>query len=434
MVKANDFTQKDFTKVMTGLGITPADGPFAVAVSGGPDSMALSLLFSGWGEASYLTFDHGLREGSQKEAEQVGRWLKQRGLSHKILTWHGEKPATGIQAAARTARYRALEGWCRDHGIKALVLAHTRDDQAETFLMRLIRGSGVDGLAAMAPVAPPLSGPDSPRLVRPLLGVSKQALKEYLTSAGQPWVEDPSNQNLDFMRVKVRKLLGDTEIEGFTAETLAKTAARMARVKEVLGGRTQGVLEKALVVSRFGFGELDVAEFHKAHEEIALRALSRMLIFFGGGGYPTRLEQVERLCHALGQKEFKGATLAGCLLEPKPKSKGVITFSREVAAISDVLTLKPGERGLWDRRFELYLDKKGAAGEVRALGQNGWWELRLENPDLKALNIPLNAILGFPALYRGGKLSEVPHLKIPEKGRTLSVQVKDYFDFARFRP
>ena len=383
--------------------------------------MALALLFKDWAEATYLTFDHGLRIESKAEALQVKAWLAAKGLRHEILTWRGEKPTTGIQAAARQARYRALEGWCRNFGVKYLFLAHTRDDQAETFLMRLFRGSGVDGLAAMAPLSSPVTGPGGPRLVRPFLDVAKAGLVATLKAAGQEWIKDPSNENLDFLRVQVRKSLRESEIEGFDTNTLAKTAARMARVKDLLDDLTREVLEKALFVSPFGFGELDVAAFQTGHEEIALRALSRMLVFFGGGGYPPRLEQVERLYHALEQKDFKGATLAGCQLEPKPKTKGKIIFSREVAAIRDVLTLKPGGRGHWDGRFELYLDGQGAAGKVRALGQDGWQEIKAENPDLKALKIPYNAILGLPALYRGGKLYQVPHLQIPEKGGTLSV-------------
>ena len=136
---------------MAALGLSPGDGPFAVATSGGPDSMALALLFKDWGEATFLTFDHRLRKESKAEALQVKAWLAASGQPHEILTWRGAKPAAGIQAAARQARYQALEGWCRERGVKYLFLAHTRDDQAETFLIRLLRGSGVDGLAAMAP-------------------------------------------------------------------------------------------------------------------------------------------------------------------------------------------------------------------------------------------------------------------------------------------
>jgi len=414
-------THKDFSTLMDGLGLAPSDGPFAVAVSGGPDSMALTLLMKAWGETTTLTFDHGLRKESAKEAQQVGMWVKDLGLKHEILTWAGEKPATGIQAAARQARYQALEGWCRDHGINYLLLAHTLNDQAETFLMRLMRGSGVDGLSAMAPLSPPVKHPDGPQLARPLLSTPKTVLIETLDAAGQDYIRDPSNENPDFLRVQVRQLLAETDIEGFNAETLTKTAARMARVRNLLEGLTNDLLKTCLSVSFYGFGELDLRKWRGAHEEVELRALSRMLVYFGGGNYPPRLEQVERLSNSLGDKTFSGATLAGCRLDPKPKHPGMIILSREVAAIRHVFHLKPGEQGIWDGRFEVQLDKKGSSGEVHALGKDGWTAVKKQKPELKDLSIPHNVILGLPALFREGRLKEVPHLKFPETGGHLSV-------------
>ena len=411
-------TSKEFADHMAALGLKPEDGPFAVAVSGGPDSMALALLFKDWAKASYLTFDHGLRAESKTEARQVKDWLTKLDLQCEILTWEGEKPTSGIQAAARHARYQAMENWCGNHGVKYLAVAHTRDDQAETFLIRLFRGSGVDGLAAMAPISPPISHPGGPKLLRPLLDVSKARLIATLKAAGQDWIEDPSNENEDFLRVQVRKALGNSDIEGFDIQTLAKTATRMARAKGLLQGLTDEVLEDALVVSAYGFGALDVAKLLTVHEEIGLRALSRMLVYFGGGGYPPRLEAVERLYNTLGRKSFKGATLAGCQLDPK--SGGKIIISREVAAIKHVLPLKPNETGLWDGRFEVHLNRGGSAGDIRALGQDGWLEILSVNPDLKALDIPLNVIFGLPAFFNKESLQEIPHLNIPQKGGHLS--------------
>lgn len=168
----------------------------AVAVSGGPDSLALAFLAAAWaakrrGRIVALTVDHGLRKDSGKEARTVGRWLNDAGVAHHILTWKGPKPRTGIQAAARNARYRLLREWCRRQGILHLLVAHTRDDQAETFLLRLHRESGVAGLAAM----PAISEEPDLRILRPLLTLPKARLIATLQARKQEWIEDPSNKN-----------------------------------------------------------------------------------------------------------------------------------------------------------------------------------------------------------------------------------------------
>jgi len=147
----------EFDKLMAEAGLRPG-AEIAVAVSGGGDSMALCLLAHGWcerhrGSLHALTVDHGLRAGSDGEAEGVGTWLTRLNISHDVLRWLGPKPATGLQAKARDARYGLMTEWAKARGIADILVAHNLEDQAETFLMRLERGAGIDGLAAMAPVA-----------------------------------------------------------------------------------------------------------------------------------------------------------------------------------------------------------------------------------------------------------------------------------------
>lgn len=419
MTMAAPYTSQEFAREMAALGLTPGDGPFAVATSGGPDSMALALLFAGWGKATYLIFDHGLRDGSAAEARQVGQWLENKGYSHKILTWQGAKPTSDIQARARAARYQALEGWCRSNGVTALLLGHTHDDQAETFFMRLLRGSGVDGLAAMAAVAPPVSDNNGPKLVRPLLGVAKARLKEFLNAEGQDYITDPSNENPAFLRVQVRRLLAASDIEGFNADTLVKTASRMARVKRVLDSLTREVLKTSLQVFDEGYGRLDTPGLLAAPEEIGLRALSKALVAFGGGRYPPRLEKLERLYQALKAKDFSGATLAGCQIFPD--HDGFIYFCREASEISQTLSLSPGEKAIWDRRFEVSLKAGGTPGEVRALGESGWTSLVQDHPGLKQTPIPFPVKVGLPALFSSGEVVEVPHLHFPASNGHLAI-------------
>ena len=174
-----------------------AEWPGAVAVSGGADSLALLLLLADWAAETErpppigLTVDHGLQPGSKRVAQQVIARAKRHGLTTHLLCWTGRKPTADIEAAARDARYRLTGNWCQANGVRSLYVAHSQDDQAETFLLRLIRGSGVDGLAAMAAAAPfPAPNRENLRLARPLLSVSRAKLRGFLINRGETWFED----------------------------------------------------------------------------------------------------------------------------------------------------------------------------------------------------------------------------------------------------
>ena len=201
----------------------------ALAVSGGPDSMALMHLAVRWlnlkgrkpASIAVLTVDHGLRPEAAEEAAFVATRAAGLGFAHATLAWAGQKPKTGIQAAAREARYGLMTAYCREHGIGCLVTAHTEDDQAETFLMRLRRGSGLDGLAAMAAV----SDRGGVTIVRPLLGLSKARLTAYLRSLGVPFASDPSNSNASFERVRLRHAM-----KALAAAGIARPALGLERI------------------------------------------------------------------------------------------------------------------------------------------------------------------------------------------------------------
>lgn len=405
MTNPEPLTDKEFSNILGGLGIGPKDGPFAVAVSGGPDSMALALLFSKFAEAQYLTFDHGLRPDSAGEANQVHDWLEAKGLSHNILKWTGEKPKTGIQAAARKARYQAMEGWCNKNQVKYLTTAHHMEDQAETFLMRLFKGSGIDGLSAMALKSAGLTESEI-TLLRPLLGVSRERLKATLKAQKQEWLEDPSNENLSFTRIKIRKLLessGDLD-----HKTLAATAGRLAKVKGFLDDLTENLLAQVFEIHSPGYGVLDRARFLKAPSEIALRALSKSLVFISQSDYPPSLEKLERLFNSLQKPEFRGATLQGCQISYSPEKR--IMIGREARDAAEVLELKPGEERLWDRRFKVVFKGGDAPFKVKALGERGWQNLAREDPAVKEIDIPHPVRASLPAFFRGGEVILVPHL------------------------
>jgi tRNA(Ile)-lysidine synthase len=200
-----------FSAALTKLGSFEAAPRLAVAVSGGPDSLALVFLAVEWcrarnGEVIALTVDHKLRPESEREAAQVATWMADYGIAHHILDWEGPKPATGIQDAARQARYQLLTAWCRTQGILHLLLGHHADDQAETVVFRNNRHSGPDGLAGMAALVelPQL------RLLRPLLNLRRDTLRRDLQQRGQDFLTDPSNNNPRFTRARLRKTMDET--------------------------------------------------------------------------------------------------------------------------------------------------------------------------------------------------------------------------------
>ncbi|MBI3672659.1 MAG: tRNA lysidine(34) synthetase TilS [Rhizobiales bacterium] len=204
----------------------------ALAVSGGSDSLGLAhLARRGFaGRLTALTVDHGLRPESAAEARQVAGWMAGLGIDHEILRWQGPKPQTGIQARARAARYDLMANWCAAHGVSHLLTAHTLDDQAETVLMRLARTTSLDSLAGI----PRLGRWQGIVLFRPLLAVRREAIRAMLGAAGQQWIDDPSNADRRFERVRIRQALPGLAAIGVTAEALAELAGTAAAAAEAL--------------------------------------------------------------------------------------------------------------------------------------------------------------------------------------------------------
>ncbi|MCC6467608.1 MAG: tRNA lysidine(34) synthetase TilS [Alphaproteobacteria bacterium] len=382
----------------------------AVAVSGGPDSLCLCLLAHDWarargGRVEALTVDHKLRPESTAEARQVGRWLKRRGIAHRILAWRDPKPATGIAAAARAARYRLIVDWAAARGVLHLLLAHHRDDQAETVLLRLGRGSGVDGLAAMAPQVELAEL----RVLRPFLAVPKRRLEATLAALKQPWVEDPGNRAGSSARSRVRLAAAALARDGIAPGRLAETAARLGRARAALESATATLLARAVLAHPAGFLRLDPRPLAAAPAELRLRALARCLMAVSGEVYPPRLERLERLEQAMfGGAPARGHTLHGCRLV---FLRGAWLVCREPAAVAGPAKLAPGRPVLWDGRFHIRANR-GRGLSVAALGAARWPDLRAAAlaagvPRLAALTLPAIAdrrgVLSVPALswYRG---------------------------------
>jgi tRNA(Ile)-lysidine synthase len=239
------FTRSDLQSLFAGFETVPA---LVLAVSGGPDSTALMVLAARWRKRLKrpprllaVTIDHGLRPESKREAVAAKRLAGALGITHRTLRWTGRKPRTGLPEAARIARYRLLAQAARAAGARHVLTGHTLDDQAETVLFRLARGSGLGGLGAMARVSGFPGQSHSPAgensrlvLIRPLLDIRKARLLATLQKAGIPYADDPTNRDPRFMRPRLRAAMSSLAREGLSPERLASLARRMRRATDAL--------------------------------------------------------------------------------------------------------------------------------------------------------------------------------------------------------
>lgn len=290
------------------------------AVSGGPDSMALMHLLACWDTPRrppilIATVDHGLRPEAAEEAAFVSREAATLGFAHRILAWTGEKPNAGLQEAAREARYRLLTQCAREAGASHLLTAHTQDDQAETVMMRLARGSGLKGLSGMRRER----DRDGIRHARPLLDVPKAALLDLCRENGWSFITDPSNADERFARVRWRRLLPLLAAEGLTAARLARLAGRIAQAEEALETKAREALAGANPEHDEAAFSFDAACLASEPFEIALRILAQALERVGLPLDNTRLVRLEtgteRLRYAAQAGEALRMTLASALIE-----------------------------------------------------------------------------------------------------------------------
>ena len=382
--------------------------PFlAVAVSGGPDSLALAILADRWarergGRICALSVNHGLRPESGAEIGLLHGWLAARGIRHEILIWSANKPATGIQEAARKARYTLLAEWCREHGCLHLLTAHQREDQVETHLIRRGASSGADGLAGM----PAIRELGDCRILRPLLGVARDRLAALLDAERQPFITDPSNRDPAFERSRLRRsgavpggtdfavLLGDIRKLGHERVTHEREADRL--------------LAQAVVLHPAGFAVLDPG-FILALSDIAQRALQAIIAAIGGKPYPARRERVARLRGILADARRRGHTLGGCRFV---HWRHRILVLRELARADGPVRLTPGTSLLWDRRFRVVLPATATeAVTVGYLGHSGVVALNLLRPAQRRCGLPRLVYPILPAIWDKKGIAAVPHLQ-----------------------
>jgi tRNA(Ile)-lysidine synthase len=405
---------REFAACMVPLGPFEAAPVLAVAVSGGADSLALTLLADSWarrrgGRAVGLTVDHGLRPEAAAEARRVAGWLQASGIEHHTLRWRGEKPAHGVQAAARDARYRLLTGWCRAHDVLHLLTAHHRDDQAETVLLRLDRGSGLHGLAGMATVR----AEGGVRLLRPLLAVPGVRLAATLRAAGQPWIEDPSNRDVAYARVRARRALAGLRDGGFGAGMLADLAGEAAVVRRADERRLAEDAAAAVDLHAAGYALLRAAWWRAAAPARRRLLLGALLRTVGGLDFPPRGGRLDALIDRLGRDfGIAGATLAGCRLLP---CGGDMLVCREPGRLPRPIAIRPGEHRRWDRfdvRFSGKKTEKTVDWQVGPLRRDGWAQIAGE----VGLRPPPAVRAALPALHADGRIAAVPHLGYADPG------------------
>jgi len=399
----------DIAELMAPLGPFERPPAIAVAVSGGSDSLGLGLLLAEWvrargGRLHVLSVDHGLRPEAADECARVGGiFAAIPACSAHVLRWHGEKPALGIQAAARIARYALLTDWCRAGGIFHLAIAHTADDQAETVAMRGAHGSGAAGLAGMAALRPE----PGVRLLRPLLAVSREAIRAWLQARGQAWIEDPSNDLMKFERVRIRQGLDPEK-----AARLLEISHRQGMARDASERAAARLLAEAGKVHQAGYASLDLAALTDAPPVVQATTLNHVILAVGGKDYGPALNDLLRSLASSGT-EFVPRTLGGCFIQVL---RGRLCVFREAAAITAAIPVAPGWTGPWDNRFSLRVAEGLSPGAGWAVGPLGERGLRRAvdrfGVRLKRHPIPLAARLALPALWHGEHLVSQPHLEL----------------------
>lgn len=372
----------------------PATQPVAVAVSGGGDSMALldmtiRLQPRHGRPIMAVTLDHGLRPEAAHEAAMVAAFCANHAVPHTTLGWQGWDGGGNLQAEARAARYRLIGAWAQRAGVALVLLGHTQDDAAETFLMRLGRAAGLEGLSHMRA----RFGRDGVEWARPLMGCSRDALRAYLREHGVAWVDDPSNENTDYARVRARQALVALAPLGVTAKAIAQSAQALAQSRDAIATEVVSAWADRVTLDR-GDLLLDLAGLPLA---IQRRLLIEALRIVGGNLWTPRQSAVDDLGDRLIQAGRH--TLAGCLITAKD---GSLRVAREWQSVrQNVAPL--GQ--LWDGRWQITgPDLPGA--EIRALGQG-----IAAFPDWRDCGLPRASLMAGPAIWHGSVLIAAPLLK-----------------------
>ena len=390
----NENIKKQFFEAME----RAPSGKLGLSVSGGGDSVALLHLACSWAkktdtELAVITIDHNLREESVLEANFVKSVANFYGIDHQTYMWK-DKPKGNLQNLARNARHQITANWAKGRELAAVLLGHTKDDQEETLMLRMLRGSGVDGMKGISETV--IIG--NLLFFRPLLSISREQLRNYLRSKNLDWREDPSNADDRFDRVKVRNILSEMNKLGLQTSRLVSMSRHMTRASVALDNVTLELATSCMEQKDWGDLNLDKDCFSVASYEIQLRLLSKALCWVSGKTYKPRFTDLEKLCESIiCSKQMPGRSLMGVIIRTV---KGKIIFTREFSSLPKGLNVT-SKTLVWDNRWELeVLVEKKSNLTISPLGEKS---LILIN-NWKKSHIPREALVGSPSLFEGGNL------------------------------
>lgn len=398
--------------------------------------MALALLARDWADRNgivltALTVNHGLRAAAVEEVKQVKQWLEGRGIPTRILDWTGPHPKTGIQEAARNARYQLMEAACQEAGIGGLLLGHQLEDQLETLLMRLSKGSGLDGLSAMQGVG----DLGQLRLLRPLLSVRRQLLRDYLDAQDQRWIDDPSNENPLYTRTRVGAVLTEMQqLPGSSIDAIALSLARLQRASDGLDELARQKIQSLCEVSPFGFIRMRDDALDDCPDELALRILSAVLRCVSGR-QRIKMTALEQLLQRLfKERTGKSATLSGAQIQKSGKNW---LFCREPGRAGlPQLALAPEQREwIWDNRFVVVdtMPETPLPGGLYLgpLGPEEGRQLKKYADSGVVSALPARARHCLPVIRTDGKVVAAP-LLVTDKSAAFSLNRRFTMDFRAF--
>ena len=389
---------------------------FAIAVSGGSDSLALSILAKLYSQEkcsdfATLIIDHRLRKESAHEAKQTYKNLKKNNIKAEILTYRGSKFTSNIQKKARDLRYDLFQKYCKKNKIRFLILAHHQDDLIENFYIRLIRGSGIKGLTSLQNVSE--LNKDF-YILRPLLHFKKEELLNLTKKIYSTWIEDPSNLNEKFLRVRIRKMQSKLQKEGFDPKRVLKTIENLNTAKNSLDFYISKSEKKYLIFYKEGYATLKSTIFKNEAPEVIFRVIIKAIHFVSGEYYPPRSDSLKILIKNFLSKKFKSSTLGGCLIE---KNSNTISFFREDRNLTSETLDKIKQTKNWDDRFLVYknFDNKQKF-IVKKLGNSGIDYLR-KNKFISSLDkIPVQAKKTLPSFWNHkGELMFVPFINFKNR-------------------
>jgi tRNA(Ile)-lysidine synthase len=358
-------TTDQFNALMTGFKGFENEPHVAVAVSGGSDSMALALLVKEWtrgvsGRLTCLIVDHGLRAESREEAEWVKAHLTDLGIEAVILTWEGEKPKARIQEVARAKRYELLEAWCERHHVLHLLVAHHGDDQWETVMYRLSKGSDLKGLLGIQPVVQRPFG----RILRPFLGFSKEAVSRVLKSYQGKNVEDPSNQNDKFTRIKWRQMYPSLAALELDREGVKRAIHQWQGSHALCQQMVNRFIYDLCRVDDYGCVWISLPDFLSISRDGQHRVLKKIINSFCPNLYGVESKSITFALGHLFEEGQNGVTLGGCYLL---KRKHHLLVMRELRAVRRRMPIQKNTF-FWDERFLIHVPETYLGMEIGPLG------------------------------------------------------------------